>query len=51
MMKNTNFGIFEVGMNRKGEINQLSKINVKECVVGKAIYEKKINLKDLKNVN
>ena len=39
------------GISSIGDINQLSKINVKECVVGKAIYEKKINLKDLKNVN
>jgi len=39
------------GISSIGDINQLSKINVQECVVGKAIYEKKINLKDLKNVN
>ena len=39
------------GISSIEDINQLSKINVKECVVGKAIYEKKINLKDLKNVN
>ena len=39
------------GISSIGDINHLSKINVKECVVGKAIYEKKINLKDLKNVN
>ena len=39
------------GISSIGDINQLSEINVKECVVGKAIYEKKINLKDLKNVN
>lgn len=39
------------GISSIGDINQLSKIDVKECIVGKAIYEKKINLKDLKNVN
>ena len=39
------------GISSIEDINQLSTINVKECVVGKAIYEKKINLKDLKNVN
>ena len=33
------------------DINRLSKINISECIVGKAIYEKKIDLMDLSNVN
>ena len=33
------------------DVNRLSKINISECIVGKAIYEKKIDLMDLSNVN
>ena len=33
------------------DVNRLSKINICECIVGKAIYEKKIDLMDLSNVN
>ena len=33
------------------DINKLNLINSQECVVGKAIYENKISLKELQNVN
>ena len=33
------------------DINKLNLINSHECVVGKAIYENKISLKELQSVN
>ena len=49
--KNTNFGIFEVGMNRKGEINQLSKIIRPEIAVITNIAEAHIeNFKSIKDI-
>ena len=37
------------GIRSKKDLNALSKLNVKEAVVGKAIYEQKISLTDLLN--
>ena len=39
------------GVSSIGDIYELKKINIDECVVGKAIYEKKITLEELSNVN
>ena len=39
------------GISKISDIDDLAKINVNECVVGKAIYENKISLKELANVN
>ena len=33
------------------DLNDLAEININECVVGKAIYENKISMKELANVN
>tara|TARA_B100000530_G_C15888041_1_gene460274 strand:+ start:297 stop:1016 length:720 start_codon:yes stop_codon:yes gene_type:complete len=37
------------GIRSKKDLNELSKLNVKEAVVGKAIYEQEISLTDLSN--
>ena len=37
------------GIRSKNDLNALSKLNVKEAVVGKAIYEQEISLTDLSN--
>ena len=37
------------GIRSKKDLNALSKLNVKEAVVGKAIYEQEISLTDLSN--
>ena len=39
------------GVSSIGDIYELKKISIDECVVGKAIYEKKITLEELSNVN
>ena len=39
------------GISKISDIDDLAKISVNECVVGKAIYENKISLKELANVN
>lgn len=39
------------GISKISDIDDLAKINVNECVVGKAIYENKISMKELANVN
>ena len=39
------------GISKISDIDDLAKINVNECVVGKAIYENKISLTELANVN
>ncbi|MDA1364151.1 MAG: HisA/HisF-related TIM barrel protein, partial [Candidatus Marinimicrobia bacterium] len=39
------------GIGSIDDIYKLIKISANECVVGKAIYENKIPLEDLKNVN
>jgi phosphoribosylformimino-5-aminoimidazole carboxamide ribotide isomerase len=39
------------GIGSINDIHKLNLINSHECVVGKAIYENKISLKELKNVN
>ena len=39
------------GISSLEDIDSLSKININECVVGKAIYENKISLEELFNVN
>ena len=36
------------GISSLTDIDNLKKINIKEIIVGKAIYENKISLKDLK---
>ena len=36
------------GISSLTDIDNLKKINIKETIVGKAIYENKISLKDLK---
>ena len=39
------------GISKISDIDDLAKISVNECVVGKAIYENKISLTELANVN
>ena len=39
------------GISSLEDIDSLSKININECVVGKAIYENKISLEELFNVD
>ncbi len=39
------------GISKISDFNDLAEINVNECVVGKAIYENKISMKELANVN
>ena len=39
------------GISKISDIDDLAKISVNECVVGKAIYENKISMKELANVN
>ena len=39
------------GISKISDVTDLVKINVNECVVGKAIYDKKITLRELSNVN
>ena len=39
------------GISRISDVADLAKINVNECVVGKAVYENKISMKELANVN
>ena len=39
------------GISKISDVADLAKINVNECVVGKAIYEDKISMKELANVN
>jgi phosphoribosylformimino-5-aminoimidazole carboxamide ribotide isomerase len=48
--KNINL-IASGGIGSLEDINSLRSIHCNECVVGKAIYENKISLQDLKNVN
>jgi phosphoribosylformimino-5-aminoimidazole carboxamide ribotide isomerase len=48
--KNINL-IASGGIGSLEDINNLRSIHCNECVVGKAIYENKISLQDLKNVN
>ena len=39
------------GISKISDVHDLAKIDVNECVVGKAIYENKISMKELANVN
>jgi phosphoribosylformimino-5-aminoimidazole carboxamide ribotide isomerase len=39
------------GIGSVNDLHYLKSIGADECVVGKAIYEKKISMMDLKNVN
>ena len=39
------------GISKISDVANLAKIDVNECVVGKAIYENKISMKELANVN
>jgi phosphoribosylformimino-5-aminoimidazole carboxamide ribotide isomerase len=39
------------GIGSINDINKLRLINSQECVVGKAIYENKISLMELRNAN
>ena len=39
------------GISKISDLNDLAEININECVVGKAIYENKISMKELANVN
>ena len=39
------------GISKISDFNDLAEININECVVGKAIYENKISMKELANVN
>jgi len=39
------------GISKISDVADLAKIDVNECVVGKAIYENKISMKELANVN
>ena len=48
--KNTNL-IASGGIGNMEDIKKLKNIGTQECVVGKAIYENKLSLKDLINVN
>ena len=48
--KNTNL-IASGGIGNMEDINKLKNIGTQECVVGKAIYENKLSLKDLINAN
>ena len=39
------------GITSMDDINDLKKIGIRECVIGKAIYEKKLSMKELSSVN
>ena len=39
------------GISKISDLNDLAEININECIVGKAIYENKISMKELANVN
>ena len=39
------------GITSMDDINDLKKIGIRECVIGKAIYEEKISMKELSSVN
>ena len=39
------------GISKISDLNDLAEININECIVGKAIYENKISIKELANVN
>ena len=39
------------GITSIDDINDLKKIGIRECVIGKAIYEKKLSMKELSSVN
>ena len=39
------------GITSMDDINDLKKIGIRECVIGKAIYEKKSSMKELSSVN
>jgi phosphoribosylformimino-5-aminoimidazole carboxamide ribotide isomerase len=52
ILKNKNLNLIASGgIGSIYDIKKLQSINSQECVVGKAIYECKISLKDLQNVN